>query len=88
MGISSKYSVHLGISPYQGLVLHRSSSWVSLKLVKKCKFILELFLSRSLTHISENPFNYDLNDLDLDYFCLSLQRELHQITAVSALSRH
>ncbi|EKM75838.1 hypothetical protein AGABI1DRAFT_64030 [Agaricus bisporus var. burnettii JB137-S8] len=29
----------------------------------------------------ENPFNYDLNDLDLDYFCLSLQRELHQITA-------
>jgi len=29
----------------------------------------------------ENPFNYDLNDLDLDHFCLSLQRELHEITA-------
>ncbi|KAF8649505.1 hypothetical protein AX16_005757 [Volvariella volvacea WC 439] len=29
----------------------------------------------------ENPFNYDLNDLDLDYFCLSIQRELHEITA-------
>jgi len=29
----------------------------------------------------ENPFNYDLNDLDLDNFCLTLQRELHEITA-------
>ncbi|PBK97795.1 UPF0187-domain-containing protein [Armillaria gallica] len=29
----------------------------------------------------ENPFNYDLNDLDLDGFCLSIQRELHEITA-------
>lgn len=29
----------------------------------------------------ENPFNYDLNDLDLDNFCLALQRELHEITA-------
>ncbi|TCD62726.1 hypothetical protein EIP91_006524 [Steccherinum ochraceum] len=29
----------------------------------------------------ENPFNYDLNDLDLDHFCLAVQRELHEITA-------
>ncbi|KAJ7509543.1 Bestrophin, RFP-TM, chloride channel-domain-containing protein [Mycena galericulata] len=29
----------------------------------------------------ENPFNYDLNDLDLDAFCLGIQRELHEITA-------
>ncbi|KAF7313151.1 hypothetical protein MKEN_01001300 [Mycena kentingensis (nom. inval.)] len=29
----------------------------------------------------ENPFNYDLNDLDLDGFCLSIQRELHEIAA-------
>jgi len=29
----------------------------------------------------ENPFEYDLNDLDLDHFCLALQRELHEITA-------
>jgi len=29
----------------------------------------------------ENPFNYDLNDLDLDAFCLGMQRELHEITA-------
>jgi phosphoglycerol transferase MdoB-like AlkP superfamily enzyme len=31
-----------------------------------------------------NPFNYDLNDLDLDYFCLAIQRELHLITAYPA----
>ncbi|KAJ7093443.1 UPF0187-domain-containing protein [Mycena belliarum] len=29
----------------------------------------------------ENPFNYDLNDLDLDAFCLGIQRELHEVTA-------
>nr|GAT50495.1 predicted protein [Mycena chlorophos] len=29
----------------------------------------------------ENPFQYDLNDLDLDSFCLAIQRELHEITA-------
>ncbi|KAJ7207208.1 Bestrophin, RFP-TM, chloride channel-domain-containing protein [Mycena pura] len=29
----------------------------------------------------ENPFNYDLNDLDLDAFCNTIQRELHEVTA-------
>jgi len=29
----------------------------------------------------ENPFNYDLNDLDLDSFCLSIERDLHEVTA-------
>jgi len=29
----------------------------------------------------EDPFNYDLNDLDLDGFCLAIQRELAEITA-------
>lgn len=53
-------------------------------------------------HHSENPFNYDANDLgkhphpsfdtacadltttDLDHFCLTIQRELHEITAHTA----
>lgn len=35
-------------------------------------------------YYSENPFNYDLNDLDLDHFCLALQRDLHEIATVSA----
>ncbi|KJA18765.1 hypothetical protein HYPSUDRAFT_44932 [Hypholoma sublateritium FD-334 SS-4] len=29
----------------------------------------------------ENPFNYDMNDLDLDHFCLAIQRDLAEITA-------
>ncbi|KAJ6481054.1 Bestrophin, RFP-TM, chloride channel-domain-containing protein [Mycena sanguinolenta] len=29
----------------------------------------------------ENPFGYDGNDLDVDGFCLAIQRELHEITA-------
>jgi len=29
----------------------------------------------------ENPFNYDENDLDLDSFCMAIQRELHEVTA-------
>jgi predicted membrane chloride channel (bestrophin family) len=29
----------------------------------------------------ENPFNYDENDLNLDEFCLAIQRELHEVTA-------
>ncbi|KAF8801148.1 UPF0187-domain-containing protein [Phlegmacium glaucopus] len=29
----------------------------------------------------ENPFNYDENDLDLDFFCLLIQRDLYEITA-------
>jgi len=29
----------------------------------------------------ENPFGYDENDLDLDGFCLAIQRELHEVTA-------
>lgn len=32
----------------------------------------------------ENPFDYDSNDLDLDGFCLMIQRELHEITAHSS----
>jgi predicted membrane chloride channel (bestrophin family) len=38
----------------------------------------DLVVSRN----SENPFDYDENDLDLDQFCLMIQRELHEITAV------
>ncbi|KDQ30448.1 hypothetical protein PLEOSDRAFT_24711 [Pleurotus ostreatus PC15] len=29
----------------------------------------------------EDPFGYDANDLDLDGFCLRIQREIHEITA-------
>jgi predicted membrane chloride channel (bestrophin family) len=43
----------------------------------------DLVVSRN----SENPFDYDENDLDLDQFCLMIQRELHEITAVCVFLR-
>ncbi|KAJ7611145.1 Bestrophin, RFP-TM, chloride channel-domain-containing protein, partial [Mycena rosella] len=43
-------------------------------------FLLLGFLEIGAAH-SENPFNYDENDLDLDNFCLAIQRELHEVTA-------
>ncbi|KAJ6493017.1 Bestrophin, RFP-TM, chloride channel-domain-containing protein [Mycena sanguinolenta] len=42
-------------------------------------FLLLGFLE--IGHAIENPFNYDENDLDLDEFCLVIQRELHEVTA-------
>jgi len=44
---------------------------------------LSCYLSLSLSINSENPFNYDENDLDMDSFCLQITREIHEITAVS-----
>jgi len=35
----------------------------------------------------ENPFNYDLNDLNLDDFCENIVLELAQVTAHPALNR-
>jgi ion channel-forming bestrophin family protein len=62
-------------------------------------FVKLYIVKRPILRHSENPFNYDMNDLgqhvasvgksstngpfsDLDHFCLALQRELHEITAV------
>lgn len=39
-------------------------------------------LIRVLNLSSENPFNYDLNDLDLDKYCESIQCELLEISTV------
>ncbi len=46
-----------------------------------CVLPLPLCLPFSHSAASENPFNYDANDLDLDGFCLAIQRELQEITA-------
>ena len=48
---------------------------------RRCESGFVLILCNLTTVHSENPFNYDANDLDLDGFCLSLQRELQEITA-------
>lgn len=53
--------------------------WLTVAATAFSSFILLGFLE--IGQEIENPFNYDLNDLDLDGFCLALQRELHEITA-------
>lgn len=57
------------------------------RLDRRCAFLhpswWTCIINNFLIFFRENPFNYDENDLDLDGFCLSMGRELHEITAVS-----
>ncbi|TFK67263.1 UPF0187-domain-containing protein [Pluteus cervinus] len=78
------YQAHLRISlwiylfflPFQ---IYAKFGWLTIPGTAFATFSLVGFLE--IGHQIENPFTYDLNDLDLDGFCLSLQRELHEITA-------
>jgi len=78
------YQAHLRMSlwlylfflPFQ---IYTAFKWVTIPGTAFAAFLLLGFLE--IGQEIENPFNYDLNDLDLDYFCLAIQRELHLITA-------
>ena len=98
---SSKSMLLTGSSQFPRQLLLRFCSSVSWKSVRRCEPILSFYGFYGILNLclSENPFDYDYNDLgesfltslhhfrsimpqDLDYFCLSIQRDLHQITAV------
>jgi len=78
------YQVHLRMSlwfylfflPFQ---ISNSFGYVTIPATAFTSFLLLGFLE--IGQEIENPFNYDLNDLDLDRFCFAIQRELHLITA-------
>jgi putative membrane protein len=78
------YQVHLRMSlwlylfflPFQ---VEETFHWLTIPGTAFAAFLLLGFLE--IGQLIENPFNYDLNDLDLDYFCIAIQRELHLITA-------
>ncbi|EKM56905.1 uncharacterized protein PHACADRAFT_254282 [Phanerochaete carnosa HHB-10118-sp] len=78
------YQAHLRISlwlylfflPFQ---IYSAFKWVTIPATAFASFLLCGFLE--IGQEIENPFNYDLNDLDLDQFCLAVQRELHEVTA-------
>ncbi|KAF8157074.1 UPF0187-domain-containing protein [Crassisporium funariophilum] len=78
------YQAHLRMSlwlylfflPFQ---IYKAFLWITIPGTAFASFLLLGFLE--IGQEIENPFNYDLNDLDLDYFCLAIQRELHLITA-------
>ncbi|KAG6852778.1 hypothetical protein C0991_009177 [Blastosporella zonata] len=78
------YQAHLRISLWLYLLflpfqIFSPFGWFTIPGTAFASFLLLGFLE--IGQEIENPFNYDLNDLDLDHFCLSLQRELHEITA-------
>ncbi|KAI0076497.1 UPF0187-domain-containing protein [Panus rudis PR-1116 ss-1] len=78
------YQAHLRLSlwlylfflPFQ---IFTPFKWLTIPATAFASFLLLGFLE--IGQEIENPFNYDLNDLDLDHFCLVVQRELHEITA-------
>ncbi|KAF9448593.1 UPF0187-domain-containing protein [Macrolepiota fuliginosa MF-IS2] len=81
------YQAHLRMSLWLYLLflpfqVYTNFGWLTIPGTAFASFLLLGFLE--IGQEIENPFNYDLNDLDLDHFCLSLQRELHEITAHSS----
>jgi predicted membrane chloride channel (bestrophin family) len=68
--------LYLALLPFQ---IYPTLKWLTIPGTAFAAFLLCGFLE--IGQEIENPFNYDLNDLDLDSFCTSMQRELAQITA-------
>ncbi|TFK91914.1 UPF0187-domain-containing protein [Polyporus arcularius HHB13444] len=78
------YQAHLRISLWLYLFFLPFQVWSSFGYLTIPGTAFASFLLLGFLEIGqeiENPFNYDMNDLDLDAFCLSIQRELHEITA-------
>ncbi|KAJ3495512.1 hypothetical protein NLJ89_g10614 [Agrocybe chaxingu] len=78
------YQAHLRMSLWLYLLflpfqIYNQAKWITIPGTAFASFLLLGFLE--IGQEIENPFNYDLNDLDLDYFCAVVQRELHLITA-------
>ncbi|EAU81378.1 hypothetical protein CC1G_05208 [Coprinopsis cinerea okayama7 len=78
------YQAHLRMSLWLYLLflpfqIVDNMQWITIPGTAFASFLLLGFLE--IGQEIENPFNYDLNDLDLDYFCLDIQRQLHEITA-------
>ncbi|KAH6908713.1 Bestrophin, RFP-TM, chloride channel-domain-containing protein [Coprinopsis sp. MPI-PUGE-AT-0042] len=77
------YQAHLRMSLWLYLLflpfqVVDTMKWITIPGTAFASFLLLGFLE--IGQEIENPFNYDLNDLDLDYFCLDIQRQLHEIT--------
>lgn len=77
------YQAHLRMSLWIYLILlpfqiYTPYGWITIPATAFASFLLLGFLE--IGQEIENPFNYDYNDLDLDYFCLVIQRDLHEIT--------
>ncbi|KAF9038437.1 Bestrophin, RFP-TM, chloride channel-domain-containing protein [Panaeolus papilionaceus] len=81
------YQAHLRMSLWLYLVLlpfqmYSFFGYITIPATAFTAFLLVGFLE--IGQEIENPFNYDLNDLDLDGFCLSIQRDLQEITTFTS----
>ncbi|KAF8988769.1 Bestrophin, RFP-TM, chloride channel-domain-containing protein [Cyathus striatus] len=78
------YQAHLRISLWLYLFflpsqIYSSFGYLTIPATTLVAFFLIGFLE--IGQEIENPFNYDLNDLDMDHFCYAIERDLHEITA-------
>ncbi|KAG8968342.1 hypothetical protein FRC03_007801 [Tulasnella sp. 419] len=78
------YQTHLRMSVWLYLFflpfeIHAAFKWLTIPATAFAAFLYLGFLE--IGQEIENPFNYDANDLDLDHFCLQIERELSEITA-------
>ncbi|PVG03303.1 UPF0187-domain-containing protein [Serendipita vermifera] len=77
------YQVHLRMSIWLYLLvlpfeIYSSFKWLTIPMTTFASFLILGFLE--IGQEIENPFSYEANDLDLDGFCLEIQREMHEIT--------
>jgi predicted membrane chloride channel (bestrophin family) len=82
------YQTHLRMSVWLYLLflpfeIYQAFKWLTIPATAFAAFLYIGFLE--IGQEIENPFNYDANDLDLDTFCLTIQRELAEIAAHPAL---
>ncbi|KIJ43161.1 hypothetical protein M422DRAFT_779860 [Sphaerobolus stellatus SS14] len=68
--------IYLAVLPFQVV---STMKWMTIPGTCFAAFMLLGFLE--IGQEIENPFNYDENDLDMDSFCASITRELHEISA-------
>ncbi|KAG8904713.1 hypothetical protein FRB99_001299 [Tulasnella sp. 403] len=85
------YQAHLRMSVWLYLLflpveIYTAFKWLTIPCTAFAAFLYLGFLE--IGHEIEDPFNYDENDLDLDHFCLQIQRELAEITAHPAPDPH
>ncbi|KAG8956837.1 hypothetical protein FRC04_000315 [Tulasnella sp. 424] len=78
------YQVHLRVCVwlyllFLPLMIYPSFKWLTIPCTAFACLLYVGFLE--IGQSIENPFQYEENDLDLDHFCLQIQRELAEITA-------
>lgn len=78
------YQAHLRMCMWLYLILlpfqiYTAYGWLTIPATAFAAFLLLGFLE--IGQEIEDPFGYDMNDLDLDSICEAIERELHEITA-------